>query len=280
MKKIDLHTHSKFSDGTLTPTELVILAKKSGLSALALTDHDTVDGIAEAIDAGTKYNVEIIPGIEISTFYKNKEVHIVGLFVDHNSPKFHQALGSELDRRNKRNEQMLQKFNDYGFPISAEELKESFPDSVITRAHFASLMCKKGYVKSIKEAFDKYLGDDCPLYVDREKKSVSEAIQLIKNAGGISILAHPLLYHFTMGELRELCSELKKIGLVGIESMYSTYKGFDELSVRKLAHEFDLLESGGSDFHGDNKPHIKLGTGMGSLMISYDYLSLLKKARN
>lgn len=279
MKKIDLHVHSTYSDGTFTPAELVSLAKKADLSAFALTDHDCVDGIEEAILEGNKSDIEVIPGIEISTSYKDKEIHIVGLFIDYKDPVFKSAIGNELDRRKERNLAMIDKFNEAGFPISMEILEEMFPNSVITRAHFASYMVKKGYVKDNTEAFAKYLSDSKPLYVPRIKKGTAEAISLIKEAGGVAILAHPLLYHLTTGELRNLCTELKEHGLVGIESMYSTYKGFDELTVRKLAHEFGLLESGGSDFHGANKPHIKLGSGMGNLMINYDILEQLRSAR-
>ena len=280
MKKADLHVHSTFSDGTLTPTEIVKLAQKIELDAFALTDHDTVDGVPEAVFAGNKYGIEVIPGIEISTSYKGKEIHIVGLFIDYENVEFKEALGSEIQRRQKRNITLIEKFNEAGFPVTLKELENLFPESVITRAHFASYMVKRGYVRTNKEAFDKYLGDGCPLYVPREKKDVREAISLIRSAGGAPVLAHPLLYHLTTGELKKLCKELKEAGLIGIESMYSTYKGFDEINVRKIAHEFDLLESGGSDFHGANKPHISLGSGMGNLMINYDYLSRLKESVN
>ena len=280
MEKVDLHVHSTASDGTLTPTELVKEAKKAGLSAFALTDHDTVDGIAECINAGKIYGVEVIPGIEISTRYKDKEVHIVGLCIDYTSKSFIESIGSEIENRNARNEKLIEKFNDYGFPISMEELKEMFPDSVITRAHFASYMVRKGYVKDNAEAFSRYLGDGMPLYVSREKREPEEAIKLIKAAGGAAILAHPLLYHLTDGELSSLCSRLKSYGLSGIETMYSTYRGFDELNVRKLANQYNLLESGGSDFHGANKPRISLGSGCGNLCISYSYLKAIKDSVN
>lgn len=276
MEKVDLHVHSTASDGTLTPSGLVKEAQKAGLSAFALTDHDTVDGIAECINAGKKLGIEVIPGIEISTRYKDKEIHIVGLCIDYTSDSFLKSIGSELERRNERNAKLIDKFNAYGFPISMEALTEMFPDSVITRAHFASYMVKKGYVKDNAEAFARYLGDGMPLYVPREKREPEEAIQIIKAAGGAAILAHPLLYHLTDGELSALCSHLKSCGLCGIETMYSTYKGFDELNVRKLAHQYNLLESGGSDFHGANKPHISLGSGCGNLCISYSYLKAIK----
>ena len=280
MNKIDLHVHSTYSDGTLSPSELVKLAAKSGLSAFALTDHDTTDGIDEAIEEGRKYNIEVIPGIEISTSFKDKEIHIVGLFIDHHNKTFLSELGNEIERRNTRNMKMIEKFNDAGFVVTMEELENMYPGSVITRAHFAGLMVKKGYVKDNREAFEKYLSDNGSLYVPRLRKTAADAISLIKSAGGISVLAHPLLYHLTYGELTALCKNLKAEGLCAIESMYSTYKGFDELTVRKLAHETGLAESGGSDFHGANKPHISLGTGMGNLMISYEYLQKLKNIRN
>ena len=279
MKIVDLHVHSKASDGTLSPTELVKAAAKCGLAAFALTDHDTVYGVDEAINAAANLNLKVIPGIEISTSYKDKELHIVGLDVDHHSAALSDCLGNELERRNERNLQMIDKFNEHVFPITMEELEDMFPDSVITRAHFAKFMVKKGYVKTYNDAFERYLGDGMPLYVSREKKTPQEAINMIRAAKGIPVLAHPLLYHLTMRELEELCIELKQYGLIGIETMYSTYKAFDELAVKELAKKVGLLESGGSDFHGDNKPHIRLGSGMGTLRIDYTYLEKLLAAK-
>ncbi len=280
MKIVDLHVHSTASDGTFTPTELVREAAKRELSAFALTDHDTVSGIDEALCAGAQSGVEVIPGIEISTSYKDKEIHIVGLMIDHRNPDFIAGLGDEVSRRNRRNEQLIERCNEYGFKVTLEELSEMFPNSVLTRAHFASFMVKRGYVKDNNEAFAKYLGDGMPLYIPRERKSPDEAIALINNAGGAAILAHPLLYHLTDGELSRLCGELKEYGLCGIETMYSTYRGFDELSVRKLAREYNLCESGGSDFHGANKPDIRLGEGRGNLRISYSYLDAIRNYLN
>lgn len=276
MNIVDLHVHSNASDGTLLPSELVKEAKKAGLLAFALTDHDTVSGVPEAVAAGTACGIEVVPGIEISTCYKDKEIHIVGLFLDYTDKNFVSALGSETDRRKRRNLELVERFNEYGFPADIDEIRSMFPGSIITRAHFASYMVKKGYVKDNAEAFSKYLGQGMPLYVPKELKDPNEAISLIQTAGGVSVLAHPLLYRLTSGELRALCSELKSLGLTGIETMYSTYRGFDELNVRKLAHEFGLLESGGSDFHGANKPHISLGNGCGNLCISASYMEALR----
>lgn len=279
MKYVDLHVHSTASDGTFSPTELVKAAAKAGLAAFALTDHDTVRGVDEAIMAASNLNLEVIPGVEISTRYKDKEIHIVGLFLDHHNDALLKGLGNEIEIRNRRNDMLIEKFNEHGFPVTMDEMIKMFPDSVITRAHFASFMVKKGYVKTTLDAFNRYLGEGMPLYVPRDKKSPEEAINLITSAGGVAVLAHPLLYHLTMGELKELCILLKSYGLTGIESMYSTYKGFDEISVKNLAKEVGLLESGGSDFHGANKPHIKIGSGMGTLRINYEYMEKLRNAR-
>lgn len=279
MKTVDLHVHSNCSDGSFTPTELVLEAKRVGLSAFALTDHDTVAGIPQALEAGKLHDIEVIPGIEISTGYKDKEIHIVGLFLDYTNPDFLALIGNEVKRRNARNEKMIERFHEYGYDISMEELCEDNPDAIITRAHFAAWLEKHGYVKSRTDAFNLFLGDGMPLYVPRDKKTPEQALEAIQKAGGVSVMAHPLLYHLTTHELRELCMQCKESGLVGIETMYSTYKGFDELTVRQLAHEVGLLESGGSDFHGVNKPHIRLGTGMGNLAISYSFLEALRERK-
>ncbi len=280
MKTVDLHVHSIFSDGTDSPKELVRLAKKAELSAFALTDHDTVSGIPKALQAGRENGIEVIPGVELGSTYKDKEIHIVGLCMDYTNPQFIDAINEDAMIRQERNIKMVQAFVDYGFPITMEELEAMCPDNIITRAHFATWLIKKGYVKDNKEAFDKYIGNDMPLYVKAEKRSAQEAVKIIKAAGGAAILAHPLMYHLTSGELHTLCGILCSAGLDGIETLYSTNKGFDELTVRKLAREFNLLESGGSDYHGRNKPYIQIGNGMGNLRIPYDYLDKIKEAVN
>lgn len=277
MDIIDLHVHSTASDGTLTPSEVVCLAKKTGLRAMALTDHDTIDGIREAVDAGKENNIEIIPGVELSCSYTQKEIHIVGLFIDHEDSAFCNELNLLKDTRNKRNEQMAEKFHEYNIPITLSDLEESFPDAVITRAHFAAWLHDNGYVSSVKEAFDRYLNDNGPCFVPRYKMPCEETIRLIHQAGGTAILAHPILYKLGNTELARMVSYLKKCNLDGIEAVYSTYTPSDETLIRRLAKENHLLISGGSDFHGSNKPHIRLGTGKGNLRIPYDILLNLKK---
>lgn len=279
MKFVDLHVHSNASDGTLTPSEVVQLAKKTNLCAMALTDHDTVEGVAEAMAAGKENNIEVIPGVELSCAYISKEIHIVGLFVDCENTGFLDELTRLKETRNARNEEMAEKCREMGMQITMEELFNEYPDAVITRAHFAALLAKKGYVSSVKDAFDRYLNDHGPCFVPRYKMPCEETIALIHSAGGIAILAHPILYKLGNTELEKLVRYLTKCGLDGIEALYSTYTSGDETLIRKLARENGLLISGGSDFHGTNKPHIQLGVGKGNLKIPYDVLENLRKAR-
>ena len=278
---IDLHVHSTCSDGTLSPTELVDYAIQKGLSAFALTDHDCVEGLDTILSyAKSLPNApEIIPGIELSTDENGQEVHMVGLFIDHHNPEFNQYLQEFIESRTTRNKKMCHLLQEHGMNITYEELEAEFPGAVLTRAHYAKLLMKHGYVKSIKEAFERFLGDHCPCYVSREKITPVMAIDLIKKAGGLAILAHPILYHMSDARLDALVQKLKEAGLTGIEAIYSTYSPAEERQIRKLAAKYDLLLSGGSDFHGENKPGLDLGTGYGKLYVPEEVLLALKKAR-
>lgn len=278
MKLVDLHVHSNASDGTLTPSEVVQSANETGLAAMALTDHDTIDGVAEAVASGIKYGIEVIPGVELSCTYLAREIHIVGLFVDYENGDFLAELKRLKETRTARNEQMAARCREHGLSITLEELLSEYPDAVITRAHFASLLLKKGYVSSVKDAFDRYLNDRGSCYVPRYKMPCEETIELIHNAGGIAILAHPILYRLSNAELEKLIKYLTGRGLNGIEALYSTYTAGDEIQIRKLALENRLLISGGSDFHGANKPNIRLGIGRGNLKVPYDVLENIKKS--
>ncbi|MCR5279124.1 MAG: Cof-type HAD-IIB family hydrolase [Lachnospiraceae bacterium] len=283
---VDLHVHSNRSDGTYTVKELVDYAIQKNLSAMALTDHDTVDGIdemlayAESLRAsGAKGVPEIIPGIELSTDLDNKDVHVVGLYVNHKSPAFVKYLQDFVDSREKRNEKMCLKLQEYGVDITYEELLERFPGAVITRAHFARLMMEKGFIRSMVEAFDKYIGDRRPCYIPRDKVTPEDAVKLILAADGIPVLAHPILYHMSDEKLEALVRSLKAAGLIGIEAVYSTYSPSEERDIRKLADKYRLRISGGSDFHGSNKVNIDLGTGLGKLCVEDSVLEELKGAR-
>ena len=282
MRAIDLHTHSTCSDGTLSVKELIDKAHEKNLAAIALTDHDTVEGIDEALEyAAEKYpDLEVIPGIEFSTENEGKEVHVVGLYIDHHDKEFKDGLRAFVDSRTGRNIKMCKKLTEEaGIPISYEELEKEFPDTVITRAHFAKFMVERGYVKSRNEVFDRYIGDHALYYVGREKIAPEDAIKSIINAKGVPIFAHPILCRLSDERLEALVSKLKDAGLVGIEAIYSTYELRDERQIKELAKKYDLLVSGGSDFHGSNKPDIDLGTGCGKLFVPEDLLIPIKAAR-
>ncbi|MCQ2539814.1 MAG: PHP domain-containing protein [Acetatifactor sp.] len=291
MRPIDLHVHSKCSDGTYTPSELVDYACKKGLAAFALTDHDTIDGLEEAIAYAAKLRAtlpaeeaalvpEVIPGIELSTEYQGADIHMVGLYIDYRNPQFLEHLQEFIDSRTVRNRKMCQLLQEHGINITYEALTEAFPDAVITRAHYARYMMEHGYIKSIKEAFDRYVGDDCPCYIPREKITPAQGVELILMAGGIPVLAHPILYKMSKYRLDALVAELKEAGLMGIEAIYSTYHAHEEREIRELAAKYDLLISGGSDFHGANKKDIDLGTGLGRLFVPEDLLAKIKAAKN
>ncbi len=286
MKAVDLHTHSNKSDGSFSPAELVDYAIARGLSAIALTDHDTVDGLAEAIghagalSAAGRPSIEVVPGIEFSTKYDRQDVHIVGLYISYDSPFFTTRLQEFVDSRTGRNIKMCRNLQAAGIDITYEKLQAVCPGAVITRAHYASYLFENGYVKSRQEAFAQYLGDHTKYFVPREKVTPAQAVALILQAGGIPVLAHPPLYHMGRNRLDGLVSSLKNAGLMGIEVLYSTYSRQDERDMLQLASRYDLLPSGGSDFHGTNKPNLELGTGYGRLFVPEEFLDRIKDCKS
>ncbi len=279
MNIVDLHTHSDKSDGSYTPRELVDYAIEKGLTAFALTDHDTTDGLDEAIAYAADKPVEVVPGIELSTEYQGRDVHIVGIDIDYRSPAFLSHLKTFQDSRINRNIKMCNNLREAGIDITFDKLQAAFPDSVITRSHYAKYLLAHGYIKDLREAFDRYVGDHCKYYVPREKITPAQAVSLILEAGGIPILAHPVLYHMTKDQLETLVRELKSAGLVGIEAVYSTYAPAEEREIKKLAAKFGLCISGGSDFHGTAKPGLDLATGYGGLFIPEEILTNLRAFR-
>ena len=306
---IDLHAHTNKSDGSFTPTQLADYATAKGLRVLAVTDHDTVEGVeealqrslylrqlleekgAEAVRAELSYPEgyplsgrsdgyeapEIVSGIEFSTNWEHGDIHVIGLGVNHRDAAFTARLQHFIDSREGRNREMAQRLADVGIGISYEGMLQMFPDCVLTRAHFAKYLLEYGYVKSSREAFDRYLGPGCPCYVPREKVTPEEAVRMTLEAGGIPILAHPIIYRLSDAHLRELIGRMIRAGLVGIECYYSTHSASEERYVKDLAKEYGLVLSGGSDFHGINKPGLDLGTGYGSLYIHGDVWENLKK---
>ena len=288
MQAIDLHVHSNRSDGTFSPRQLVDYAMEKGLKAFALTDHDCIDGLEEAIqyadtlkkkaEEGQSLQVpEVIPGIEFSTEYQEQDVHILGLYIHYQEASFQKQLKAFVDSRISRNQKMCRLLTDTGLSVTYEDLLAEFPDAVITRAHYAKYMLNHGYINSMAEAFERYIGDRCPCYVPREKITPVQAVELVLKAGGVPVLAPPLLYHMSDSRLDALISQLTEAGLLGLEAIYSTYTAAEERQMRRLAAKYGLLISGGSDFHGENKPGLDLGTGYGRLFIP---CSLLDDIRN
>lgn len=276
---IDLHVHSNASDGTLTPSELVSLAKESKVTAFALTDHDSIDGIEEALHAGAELGVEVIPGVELSCSYNEEEIHIVGLYIDYKDKEFVAHLRNFQDLRDNRNIKMAERLCEEGFDITADALHEMFPDAVITRAHVAKYLVATGQIKELSIVFDRYIGNGCKCFVDRPKVHPADAVKMIHKIGGIAILAHPCLCKMNRKELLTMIDELAKAGLDGIEAIYSCNKGSDEKDFTELAQQKGLLISGGSDFHGSNKPYIKLGTGKGNMHMDVSILDTIKAIR-
>lgn len=278
MNYIDLHVHSSASDGSLTPEEVVELAKREGLTSFALTDHDTVEGVERALDHAKKIkDIEVIPGTELSCYYNDREIHIVGLFINHKDETFLNELQKLEQAREARNEKMVQNFVDAGIPITLEELKHGNPNSVITRAHFARVLIEKGICKDKNEVFDKYLGIGCPFYLPKPKVTPEHVIRLINQAGGIAILAHPYSYKLSKTEIEDMLDDLIPAGLSGMECYYSTYDDGQMQELRNIAHAKNLLISGGSDFHGTVKPDISIGTGHGNLRIPDKLLTAIRK---
>ncbi|TGY96983.1 PHP domain-containing protein [Petralouisia muris] len=278
-KLIDLHTHSTESDGTLTPEELMKHAQECGLSAVALTDHDAISGIEKARPIAEALGLEFVPGVELSTDYQGTEIHILGYYIDTQQPEFLKQLKEFVDTREKRNEKMALLLQEEGFDITIEALLAENPDGVITRAHFARYLVEHGLVKDRETVFRKYLGDGCKCYVPREKITPFEAIRLIQLGGGLAFFAHPVLCHMNHDRLRSFIKSLKEAGLTGLEAIYSMNAPGDERNLMKFAEEFDLLISGGSDFHGSNKPQIQLGAGKGNLRIPYEILERIKEVK-
>lgn len=276
---IDLHTHTTFSDGTFSPKELVKYACEKGLNAIAVTDHDTTDGVAEAMSATENIPLEVIPGIELSSMYEDKEIHIVGLFIDPNDKILKSELEGLRKSREERNVLMAEKLTEKGLPITYEEVFSFSGGSIITRAHFAGVLVEKGFVTSVNEAFTRFLGDGCPCYIQRSLPSAEKSIDMILKNGGLAVLAHPLLYKMGNEHLEHMINRLAEKGLAAIEAYYSTHSPSDTKRICELAEKNSLLLSGGSDFHGSNKKGLDLGCGYGNLDVPNELLVKLKGAK-
>ncbi len=275
MNYIDLHTHSNCSDGSMTPTELVAHAAERGLKAIALSDHDTVAGIDEALEAGKRYGVEIVPAIEFSV-QSETETHILGFYIDHKCDRLREALENINKVRWQRTVNTCENLRRLGFDVTMEEALKIAPSGLIGRAHFARILMEKGYTKSVKEGFDKYLANGRPAYDGTQYLTAEAAVRLIDEIGGVSFVAHPHLIRLGDEELREFLVALKSYGLCGIEGYYNEYTQEMQDYFQSLAKELKLEISGGTDYHAKMKPHIEIGIGQGNMRIPYSVLENIK----
>lgn len=280
MNFIDLHTHSTASDGSFTPREVVRLAREGGLRAMALTDHDTIDGLAEAMAAGEEYGVEVIPGVEISAYFPGGNMHILGLFIEYTDGLLDQRLAVLKQARADRNPQIVAKLNSLGIPITMEQVERLSGGGQVGRPHIARALLEGGYIRSFSEAFDKFLGNHGPAYVEKFRFPPKEAIAMIREAGGIPALSHPFTLELGSAyALKNLLMELKDLGLAGIEVFYSDHTQEQVALYLKMARELGLLITGGSDFHGQNKPEVTLGSMPCQSKLTYDLVEALKAWR-
>lgn len=278
MSRIDLHLHTTHSDGSFSPADVLRFAHKAGVTALAITDHDIVTGIPEAIAAGAELGIEIIPGVEISSRVGNSELHILGYCLQWQDQELNRRLASLRESRHSRNPQIIERLRALGLDVTYEEVRALAGTDAVGRPHIARVLMDKHYVTSAKDAFDRYLAEGRPAYVARELPSPADAIAWIRAAGGVAVLAHPTWAKVSGESLNALLIALKAEGLGGIEVHYSSHTKRQTREYHDLAKRLDLLITGGSDFHGITKPDIEVGTGKGGLKVSEKLLDPLKNA--
>lgn len=276
----DLHCHTTCSDGSDTPEQLVVLAKEAGLAAVAVTDHDTVDGLERAESAAQAAGIEMVPGVELSVLHPHGNMHLLGYYVDPGCADFKRVIAKVQDARSARNPKIVEKLRGLGMDVSMEELEEMAGGGQIGRPHIARALVAKGYVKSVYEAFDRYLKKDGPAYVPKSILSPADAIGAVTGCGGVAVLAHPFsLGHRTREELEGWIAEWKEMGLQGVECYYSEHDQDFTSFLLSLCRRLGLAATGGSDYHGRAKPHIALGRGRGNLKVPYSCVEAIKELR-
>lgn len=258
---IDLHMHSVYSDGTHTPSELVELAQQRGIQAISITDHDTIDGIAEATEAARGTDVKTIAGIELSVQHKSRNLHILGYLFDSQNVRFRRQIQILQEARNKRNRNIVKKLNSCGIALDIEEVETISKTGQTGRPHIARALCQRGVVKNNDEAFTRYLKKGAVAYASRFVYSASEALQMIRENGGISVLAHPLQIDSSPLEIARVVGELVELGLDGLELYYPTHSAKIRRNLKKIAKRYDLVLTGGSDYHGAIRPGTELAGG-------------------
>lgn len=275
---VDLHTHSTASDGSEPPGKVVELAKAAGLGAVALTDHDTLEGVGEAREAARRIGIDLIPGVELSLAYDKGGMHLVVLWLEPGDGPLQDRLLGLQAGRGMRNQQIVDRLCGAGIDISMEEVLAEAGGGSVGRPHIAGVMMAKGYVPDIRTAFDEWLGTGKPGYVGRQRLEAGEAIALARESGAVPVLAHPhTLGLTTASAMADLLTRLRTAGLVGLEAYYGSYRRHEREGYADLARRFGLVPSGGSDFHGRYKPELEIGSGYGDLVVDGSVLDELRQ---
>ena len=274
---IDLHAHTIFSDGSVTPFELTGLAHEQGARAIAITDHDTVAGLAEGRKAAEHFGIELVDGIEISAEYSPGTMHILGYYINDECAALLTKLAELRSARERRNPEIASRLQALGFDISYEDVARLAGNEVVGRPHFARLMVERGYAESIQDAFNRFLAKGAAAYFEKARLSPRDSIALIHEAGGVAVLAHPYqLKLSSLEEVEQLITELAAMGLDGIEAIYSRHSSEERRVYAEMAKRHSLIVTGGSDYHGTYKPDLTLVRGKGDLAVPYALLEGLK----
>jgi predicted metal-dependent phosphoesterase TrpH len=281
MGSVDLHLHTTASDGVLSPAEIVRYAKSKGLQAIAITDHDTIEGCDEALSEGARTGFEVIPGIEVSAEYSPGSMHILGFFLDIHHLLLNERLEYLQKARAERNPKMVAKLNQLGIKITYEEVLRASGGGQVGRPHFANVLLEKKVVKSFQEAFDRYLKKGAPAYVDKFRFKSEEALHFIHEAGGVAVLAHPnTLGVSRYSQLEKVIAQLVDEGLQGIEVYYPEHSSAEVAQYKTLADRYNLLSTGGTDYHGIEKNELDIGVGRGEMNLPYSIVEEIKALRN
>jgi len=280
MGYVDLHLHTTASDGALTPSEIVRYAKNKGLQAIAITDHDTIEGLEEGLLEGEKVGFEVIPGIEISAEHSPGSMHLLGFFIDTHHPLLKERLGYLQRARADRNPKIAEKLRQLGVDITFEEVLKVSGGGQVGRPHFAQVLLEKGYVRGFQEAFERFLKKGAPAYVEKVRFSAEESIRFINEANGVAVLAHPNTLHMNgYSELENVMLRLVKKGLRGIEVYYPEHSALDVAQYKNLAERHGLLVTGGTDYHGIEMNGLDIGVGRGEMRLPYSMVENLRGAR-
>jgi predicted metal-dependent phosphoesterase TrpH len=281
MGYVDLHIHTTASDGVMSPSEIVRYAKAKGLQAIAITDHDTIEGLDEGLLEGERIDFEVIPGIEISAEHSPGSMHLLGFFLDIHHPLLNERLGYLQNARAERNPKIVDRLNRLGIELTYEDVLRASGGGQVGRPHFAQVLLEKNYVRSFQEAFERFLKKGAPAYVDKFRFTAKEAIHFINEAKGVAVLAHPNTLNMNgYSELENLILRLIEEGLKGIEVYYPEHSALEVAQYKTLAERYGLLMTGGTDYHGIEKNGLDIGAGRGDMRLSYSIVEGLKAARN